>query len=155
MSDFSSKGYITLDELDNLVKRIDQLEKDLGSTSSTTTNLNNIFSKAANLVFYKNDKSTGKVSNMLNIKSAGIDTQRVKTKISDKGTLVIKFGQKFTQAPIVIASADTYKDDFLVTVDNVDKDKCTLRFIRVASRSKTAAGSSEYINIIAIGTTSD
>ena len=149
MSDFSSKGYITLDELDNLVKRIDQLEKDLGSTSSNES------SKAANLVFYKNDKSAGKVSKMLNIQNAGIDAQRIKTNIFDKGTIVIKFGQKFTQPPIVIASADAKKDDFLVTVDSVTTDKCTLRFIRVASRNKSALGKEEYINIIAVGNTSD
>lgn len=155
MSDFSSKGYITLDELDNLVKRIDQLEKDLGSTSSTTTNLNNIFSKAANLVFYKNDKAAGRVSKILNVKSAGIDAQRIQTKIADKGTITIKFGQNYLDEPIVIASADAKTDDFLVTVDNVTKDKCTLRFIKVASRGRSAVGKEEFVNIIAIGKTSD
>ena len=107
------------------------------------------------MVFYKNDSSSGSTSSMLDIKKAGIDAQRIKTTIDDKGTITIKFGQSFITAPIVTANADSYKDDFLVTVDSVTKDQCVLRFIKVASKSKSAAGKKEYVNVIAVGRTSD
>lgn len=134
-SQFSDNGYITLDELDNIMTRLDTLEAYLGYGGSETAPGNFIY---------------------IDGKSVTLDQASVQVfrkKFSGETSVSIKFTTPFQSVPIVVASADTSKRDASAFVDNVTKSGCTIRVIK-SGKSATAKGTKgeEWLNIIAIGT---
>jgi hypothetical protein len=128
MSNFASKGYFTLDELDTL--------------KDTTEALKNAQS---DFVFYNNTS--------LSFDGTQISVSRNEIMAGDKVKTTIKFSPAFMERPVISATLES-QDGFTPTILSASTDSVTIILNATGTNTK-ADQINDYLHIIAIGRSMD
>lgn len=148
MPDFSAQGYFTLDQLDKLQSEVRDLRQRIEGSLKA-------FRKGTgDLVHFKMGKKGGKGSGMfVPLTDIGIDVTRTAIDKLDNGEgMTVKFGQDFTQPPIVVASIES-SERFAAVVTKVGIKEVTLKFYNLGKGGKGSKKEADYLNVIAFGQT--
>jgi hypothetical protein len=148
MPDFSQQGYFTLDQLDKLQNEVRDLKQRIEGTLKA-------FRKGTgDLVHFKIGRKGGKNSGMfVPLTDIGIDVTRTAiTKLDNGEGMTIKFGQDFTDPPIVVASIES-SERFAAVVSKVGIKEVTINFYNLGKGGKGGKDREDYLNVIAFGKT--
>lgn len=147
MPDFSQQGYFTLDQLDKLQGEVRDLRQRIEGSLKA-------FRKGTgDLVHFKMGKK-GSKGMFVPLTDIGIDVTRTAIDKLDNGEgMTVKFGQDFTDPPIVIASIES-AERFTAVVTKVGIKQATVKFYKLGKgEGGKGKKDADYLNIVAFGRT--
>lgn len=150
MGKFSAEGFFTLNDLDEIQDSVNNLRQRIEGTLKA-------FRKGTgDLVHFKMSRSGGKSNGgFVPLTDIGFDITRLNlgNKLEKGGGAVVKFGQDFTEAPIVVASIES-AEQWVTVIEKVDTKQVSIKFWDAPGKAKGKTGSrDDFLNVIAMGKT--
>lgn len=147
-STYSSRGYITLADIDNFNTRLNDIEE-------LTRTIDAQVSGSSDLMYYASAGPAGDLAaTPLTLTQTAIEAVRLSVNLAGGGQIQHVFKAPFLEVPVVTAICDTRGDAwaaYAASIVSVSTTQVTLLITKI--NTKTATTSSEGLNIIAVGKT--